>query len=112
MPARRPGRTSSPADRVVETARKAGVRLVRFLYTDNGGVTRGKLTHVDSLRERMDDGIGLTLAMQAMNMIDELATVEGLWPVVVIRLVPDPATFTVLLYTPHAADMSVDRQQQ
>ena len=42
MPAARPRRTSSPADRVVAAARKAGVRLVRFLYTDNGGVTRGK----------------------------------------------------------------------
>jgi glutamine synthetase len=111
MPARRTGRTSSPADRVAGAARKAGVRLVRFLYTDNGGLTRGKLTHIDSLRERMDDGIGLTLAMQAMNMLDQLAAVEGMGPVGEIRLVPDPATFTVLPYAPHAAAMTVDMRQ-
>jgi glutamine synthetase len=112
MPGRRPRRTSSATDRVVGAARKAGVRLVRFLYTDNGGITRGKLTHVDSLRQRMGDGIGLTLAMQAMNMLDQLTSVEGLGPVGEIRLVPDPATFIVLPYAPHAAAMTVDMQQQ
>ena len=111
MPAARPRRTPSPADRVVAAARKAGVRLVRFLYTDNGGVTRGKLTHVDGLRARMTDGIGLTLAMQAMNMLDQLASVDGLGPVGEIRLVPDPATFTVLPYAPNAAAMTVDMLQ-
>jgi hypothetical protein len=39
---------------------RAGVRLVRFLYTDNGGMTRGKATHVDGLARRLTDGIGLT----------------------------------------------------
>jgi hypothetical protein len=27
---------------LTEQARRAGIRLVRFLYTDNGGITRGK----------------------------------------------------------------------
>ena len=48
MPPQRPVRARTPAGRVTEAARKAGVRLVRFLYTDNGGVTRGKLTHVEN----------------------------------------------------------------
>lgn len=112
MPAGRSRRSSSGADGVVRAARRAGVRLVRFLYTDNGGITRGKLTHIDGLRQRMADGIGLTLAMQAMNMLDQLTTVEGMGPVGEIRLVPDPATFTVLPYAPHAAAMTVDMQQQ
>ena len=107
MPAKRNARTS-PADRVTETARRAGVRLVRFLYTDNGGVTRGKATHIDGLRSRMDDGIGLTVAMQAMNMLDQLAPVEGMGPVGEIRLIPDPETFKVLPYAPHSAAMTVD----
>src|SRR4030095_3956654 len=38
-PARRPRR---PAPALPAQARRAGVRLVRFLYTDNGGITRGK----------------------------------------------------------------------
>src|SRR4029453_12870322 len=89
-------------------ARRAGVRLVRFLYTDNGGITRGKATHVDGLVQRLTDGIGLTVAMQAMNMLDQLQPVEGLGPVGEIRLVPDPQTFTVLPYAPHAAAMTTD----
>ena len=93
---------------VVAAARKAGVRLVRFLYTDNGGVTRGKATHVEGLAERLGDGIGLTVAMQAMNMLDRLTPVEGMGPVGEIRLVPDPETFAVLPYAPHAAAMTSD----
>src|SRR5262249_57039258 len=57
---------------------------------------------------RLTDGIGLTVAMQAMNMLDQLQPVEGLGPVGEIRLVPDPRTFTVLPYAPHAAAMTSD----
>ena len=89
-------------------ARSGGVRLVRFLYTDNGGVTRGKATHVEGLRSRITDGIGLTVAMQAMNMLDQLTTVEGMGPVGEIRLKPDPETFTLLPYAPRTAAMTAD----
>jgi len=108
MPPKRSAPAVSPADRVTAAARKAGVRLVRFLYTDNGGITRGKATHVEHLRNRITDGIGLTVAMQAMNMLDQLAPVEGMGPVGEIRLTPDPDTFTVLPYAPHSAAMTVD----
>jgi glutamine synthetase len=93
---------------VLDAARRAKVRLVRFLYTDNGGIIRGKASHVDGLASRLADGIGLTVAMQAMNMLDQLQPVEGMGPVGEIRLVPDPDTFTVLPYAPHAAAMTVD----
>src|SRR5512135_2648466 len=112
MPAQRTARNVSPADRVAEAAQKAGVRLVRFLYTDNGGVTRGKTTHIDFLRNRITDGIGLTRAMQAMNMLDQLAYVEEMGPVGEIRLTPDPDTFRVLPYAPHSAAMTVDMLEQ
>src|SRR4026209_1268399 len=108
MPPKRTTRAVKSPDRLTETARKAGVRLVRFLYTDNGGVTRGKATHIEGLHNRIQDGIGLTGGMQAMNMLDQLAAVEGMGPVGEIRLVPDPETFTVLPYAPHSAAMTVD----
>jgi glutamine synthetase len=92
----------------VAQARRGRVRLVRFLYTDNGGVTRGKATHVESLGSRIADGIGLTVAMQAMNMLDQLTSVEGMGPVGEIRLTPDPETFTLLPYAPRTAAMTVD----
>jgi glutamine synthetase len=97
----------TPAERVAQQARDAGVRLVRFLYTDNGGIIRGKLSHINGLENRIADGIGLTVAMQAMNILDQLAPVEGMGPVGEIRLVPDPATFRVLPYA-DAAAMTVD----
>jgi glutamine synthetase len=105
MATRRPRR---PGPDLTAQARRAGVRLVRFLYTDNGGITRGKAAHIDGLAHRLTDGIGLTVAMQAMNMLDQLQPVEGLGPVGEIRLVPDPQTFTVLPYAPHAAAMTSD----
>jgi glutamine synthetase len=98
---------SSPHD-ILATCREAGVRLVRFLYCDNGGVVRGKVVPVEHLAERMRTGVGLTVAMQAMSSLDELQPVEGMGPVGEIRLVPDPATFTVLPYAPRSAAMLVD----
>jgi glutamine synthetase len=108
MASSRAASRSTPIARVVAAARAARVRLVRFLYTDNGGITRGKATHVEGLAGRMADGIGLTVAMQAMNMLDQLTPVEGMGPVGEIRLVPDPATFTVLPYAPRSAAMTTD----
>ena len=107
MATSRPRRSTRRLD-LTERARRGDVRLVRFLYTDNGGVTRGKATHVNGLADRLTDGIGLTVAMQAMNMLDQLQPVEGLGPVGEIRLVPDPHTFRVLPYAPHAAAMTSD----
>ena len=112
MPTRRSGRAVDPAEGVTQAARKAGVRLVRFLYTDNGGVPRGKTTHIEGLPGRMRDGIGLTVAMQAMNMLDQLAHVEGMGPVGEIRLVPAPETWAVLPYAPHSAAMTADMLNQ
>src|SRR6058998_3783962 len=99
------------AEEVAQQARDAGVRLVRFLYCDNGGVIRGKTTAMSGLEGRLRDGMGLTLAMMAMNSLDQLTTVEGMGPVGEIRLVPDPDSFTVLPYAPHMGAMLVDHVQ-
>jgi glutamine synthetase len=96
---------------VARRAREADVRLVRFLYCDNGGIIRGKAVHVDRLEERMRGGIGLTVAMMAMNALDQLQPVEGMGPVGEVRLLPDPETFTVLPYAPHTAVMLADQVQ-
>jgi glutamine synthetase len=95
----------------VAACRHAGVRLVRFLYCDNGGVVRGKCVPVDRLGARMRTGVGLTVAMQAMSSQDQLQPVEGMGPVGEVRLVPDPDTFAVLPYAPHTAAMLVDQMR-
>jgi hypothetical protein len=55
----------------------AGVRLARFLYCDNGGLIRGKATGLHGLANRLHDGIGLTVAMMAMNSLDQLQTARS-----------------------------------
>ncbi|MCC7452223.1 MAG: glutamine synthetase, partial [Anaerolineae bacterium] len=108
MPRKTSSTTTSLADQVTQQAAEADIQFVRFMYTDNGGIIRAKSSYIDSLRQRIDDGIGLTVAMQAMNMLDQLASVEGMGPVGEIRLVPDPATFKILPYAPNTAAMTVD----
>ncbi len=93
---------------IIERALAARLRLVRFLYCDNGGIIRGKATHVHGLRQRMDEGIGQSLAMQAFAGVDALAAVEGMGPVGEFRLVPDPETFVILPYAPNTGMLLCD----
>jgi len=100
------------AQTVLQRAEEAHLRLVRFLYCDNGGIIRGKATHVHGLERRMVEGIGQTLAMQAFAGVDALASVEGMGPIGEFRLVPDPNTFVVLPYAPNAGMMLCDMLTQ
>ncbi len=96
------------AQDVVHRAKEENLRLVRFLYCDNGGIIRGKATHASKLPTRMHEGIGQTLAMQAFTGVETLATVEGMGPVGEFRLMPDPDTFVVLPYVPNTGSMLCD----
>jgi glutamine synthetase len=96
---------------VVNRADEADLRLVRFLWCGNDGTVRAKSSAVDGLEGRIRSGIGLTVAMQAMNSLDQLQPVEGMGPVGEVRLVPDPETFRVLPYAPHTGAMLVDHLQ-
>src|SRR4051794_5053622 len=84
------------------------LHLVRFLYCDNGGTIRGKASSRHGLGGRIESGIGLTVAMQAMNSLDQLQPVPDMGPVGEVRLVPDPATFRVLPYAPHTGAVFAD----
>jgi glutamine synthetase len=96
------------AQDVVQQARNADLRLVRFLYCDNGGIIRGKATHATKLASRMSEGIGQSLAMQAFTGVESLAPVEGMEPVGEFRLIPDPQTFVILPYVPNSGSMMCD----
>jgi glutamine synthetase len=96
------------ATEVVRRADEAGLRLVRFLWCGNDGTVRAKASSVRGLEDRIRTGIGLTVAMQAMNGLDQLQPVEEMGPVGEVRLVPDPETFRVLPYAPHLGAMLVD----
>jgi glutamine synthetase len=96
---------------VVTKAHEADLRLVRFLWCGNDGTVRAKASAIAGLEGRIGSGIGLTVAMQAMNGLDHLQPVEGMGPVGEIRLVPDPETFRVLPYAPRTGAMLVDLVQ-
>jgi glutamine synthetase len=72
---------------------------------------RAKASGRRGLAGRIEAGIGLTVAMQAMNGLDQLQPVEGMGPVGEIRLVPDVETFRVLPYAPSTGAMLVDHVQ-
>jgi len=96
------------AHEVVKQADEAGLRLVRFIWCGNDGTVRAKSSARNGLEGRIASGIGLTVAMQAMNSLDQLQPVDGMGPVGEVRLVPDPDTFRVLPYAPHTGAMLVD----
>jgi glutamine synthetase len=96
------------AGEVARRAEEEGLRLVRFLWCGNDGTVRAKASSLRGLEDRIRTGIGLTVAMQAMNNLDQLQPVEGMGPVGEIRLVPDPSTFRPLPYAPRIGAMLVD----
>src|ERR1022692_5129421 len=87
-------------DSMMARASEEQIRLVRFLYADHGGIIRGKAAGTSRLRERAASGIGHTVAMMAMSMLDQLQPVAGMGPVGEVRIVPDPDTFVTLPYAP------------
>ncbi len=102
-------KTPSPEEiEVMGQLQTQAINLVRFLYCDNGGVIRGKAAGGQRVHDRLKGGIGLTVAMQAMNSLDQLQAVEGMGAVGEVRLMPDLKTFRVLPYAPNVAAVMCD----
>ena len=99
------------ADELVATADEFGLRFVRFLWCGNDGTVRAKASARRGLRARLHAGIGVTVAMQAMNGLDQLQPVPDMGPVGEVRLVPDLDTFRVLPYAPHSGAMLTDHMR-
>jgi glutamine synthetase len=95
---------------VLRQVNEAKLRLVRFLWCGNDGTVRAKASSRHGLQARIASGIGLTVAMNAMNGLDQLQPVAGMGPVGEIRLVPDTETFRVLPYAPRTGAMLVDQR--
>ena len=100
---------SSRAAEVVAAARAADVRLVRFEYCDVSGVAHAKAVHVDQLEHKLVEGVGLTRAQMAINLLDQVVPIEGIEPVGEIRLVADPDTFSVLPWSPGSGSVLCDQ---
>ena len=99
------------ASAVIERVNAGQLSLVRFLYADHGGIIRGKAASAAMLPARLRTGIGHTVAMMAMSMLDSLQPVDGMGPVGEVRIMPDPSTFVALPYAPGAGAMLADLVQ-
>lgn len=100
---KRQSRPPSAVRKILDACRRQKIELVRFLYVDNGSVIRGKACHTRFLASYLESGIGLTVAMQSMNALDQLVPEGSFGPVGEIRLVPDLDSFAVLPYAPRQA---------
>lgn len=100
----------TPEEAVLQQAQQDGVQLVRLLYCGNDGTIRAKATHAGSLAARLRGGIGLTPAMQVMNMLDRLSPLPelGFSPVGEVRMFPDPATYRRLPWDSRSAMLLAD----
>src|SRR5581483_7546922 len=96
------------AKEIAKLADEADLRLVRFLWCGKDGTVRAKSSGRHGLEGRLEAGIGLTVAMQAMSSLDRLQPVPGMGPVGEVRLVPDLDTFRVLPYAPHTGGVLTD----
>ncbi len=94
---------------VLAAARQSGVKLIRFEYCDVSGVARAKAVHVAQLAHKLVEGVGLTRAQMSINLLEQLIHIDGMEPVGEVRLVPDPATFTVLPWAQASASVLCDQ---
>jgi glutamine synthetase len=92
-----------------ETLKDARIKFVRILWCDNANVIRAKATHINYLDEYIKNGVGITMAQQALPvMYDTVVPETGLGPVGEVRLMPDWSTMTVLPYAEAHAQVISD----
>jgi glutamine synthetase len=94
------------AETVIEQCAADDIDLVRVLYVDSGGVTRGRVVDANDIEGVLVEGANLAQAQQAFTATEipvPESAVGG--PVGEVRIVPDPQTFTPLPYADRGAAM-------
>lgn len=93
---------------IADAIRAHDVELIRFLWVDHCGTVRGKAVSAQALAGRMRTGVGLATSRQAASLLDDAQPVPGIRLMDEVRILPDPATFTVLPHAPGSAAMLCD----
>ena len=87
----------------------ANIKFIRILWCDNANVIRAKAAHIDFLDDYIKNGVGITMAQQALPvMYDSVIPESGLGPVGEVRLMPDWSTMTLLPYAEGHAQVLSD----
>jgi glutamine synthetase len=97
---------------VLKVAQENDLRLIRFLYCDLAGVIRGKTVHASQLDSKIFEGVGLTRAQNAVNLFEELVSVDGMESVGEVRIVPDADTFAILPWLDRTGAMLSDLEEK
>jgi glutamine synthetase len=96
-------------DALKQTLKDASIKFVRILWCDNANVIRAKAAHIDYLDDYIKNGVGITMAQQALPvMYDSVVPETGLGPVGEVRLMPDWSTMTLLPYAEGHAQVLSD----
>ena len=96
-------------DEIKQKLKDAGIKFVRILWCDNANVIRAKAAHIDFLEDYIKNGVGITVAQQALPvMYDAVVADTGLGPVGEVRLMPDWSTLTLLPYAEGHAQVLSD----
>ena len=96
-------------DTIKRELKDANIKFVRILWCDNANVIRAKAAHIDYLDEVFKNGIGITMAQQALPvMYDSVVSETGLGPVGEVRLMPEWPTLTLLPYAEGHAQVLSD----
>lgn len=94
---------------MLERLEEAGVEWVRILWCDHANLIRGKAVHVSLLGNGLPEGVGISVAQQALPVMhDSVARDSGLGPVGEARLIPDWSTLKLLPYAPGQAQVIGD----
>ncbi len=96
------------AEEIIDKANSAGVKLVRFLFSDTNACVRGKSSSIATAAQRFKSGIGIVKATMAQNLLDHLQTDSGYSATGEVRLIPDLDTFRLLPYTAASASVLCD----
>jgi glutamine synthetase len=93
---------------ILEKMAAHDIQLIRFIWVDHNGISRGKAVSRRYLSERIISGIGLAKCRQAANAFDSVVPFEGFGAVGEVRMIPDPDTFIALPHAPGSAAMLCD----
>ncbi len=96
-------------DALKYTLKYAGIKFIRILWCDNANIIRAKAAHINFLDDFIENGVGITVAQQALPvMYDSVVPETGLTPVGEVRLMPDWSTLTILPYAKGQAQILSD----
>lgn len=93
---------------ILQRVTQDDIALIRFLYVDCDGVTRGYTCHRDQLAGDMESGHAFAACMPFFSSLDTLVPGTRFGCAGELRAVPDPDTFVVLPYARRQAAMLCD----